>query len=146
MRVFVTLSTAALVLLTAVAFSGTTGKIAGTVRDARTGEPLPSVNVVIDGTTLGAATNPDGYFAIINIPPGRYKVTAALVGYKPTSAVNVANLRARSPSGSPCPKVSGCLDSLLASAQDIRPAAFIPAAGRIPTRRPMSDERRIFSG
>ena len=89
MRVFVTLFTAALVLLTAVAFSGTTGKIAGTVRDARTGEPLPSVNVVIDGTTLGAATNPDGYFAIINIPPGRYKVTAALVGYKPTSAVNV---------------------------------------------------------
>jgi len=89
MRVFATLFTAALVLLTAIAFSGTTGKIAGTVKDARTGEPLPSVNVVLDGTTLGAATNPDGYFAIINIPPGRYKVTAALVGYKPTSAINV---------------------------------------------------------
>lgn len=89
MRVFVTLCTAALVLLTGVAFSGTTGKIAGTVRDAKTGEPLPSVNVVIDGTTLGAATNPDGFYAIINVPPGRYKVIANLVGFKPTSAVNV---------------------------------------------------------
>ncbi len=71
MKVFATLCTAALILLTAVAFSGTTGKIAGTVKDAKTGEPLPSANVVIEGTTLGAATNPDGYFAILNIPPGQ---------------------------------------------------------------------------
>ncbi len=89
MRVIVTLCTAALVLLTAIAYSGTTGKIAGTVKDTKTGEPLPSVNVLIDGTTLGAATNPDGYFAIINVPPGRYKVIATLVGFKPTSTIDV---------------------------------------------------------
>lgn len=54
MRVFVTLCTAALVLLTAIAYSATTGKIAGTVKDTKTSEPLPSVNVLIEGTTLGA--------------------------------------------------------------------------------------------
>jgi hypothetical protein len=89
MKVFATLCTAALILLTAVAFSGTTGKIAGTVKDAQTGEPLPSVNVVIEGTTLGGATNPDGYFAILNISPGRYRVVANLVGYKQAVSVNV---------------------------------------------------------
>jgi len=89
MKVFATLCTAALILLTAVAFSGTTGKLAGTVKDAKTGEPLPSANVVIEGTTLGAATNPDGYFAILNIPPGSYRVVANLVGYKQAASVNV---------------------------------------------------------
>ena len=89
MRVFATLCTAALILLTAVAFSGTTGKIVGTVKDAQTGEPLPSVNVVIEGTTFGAATNPDGYFTILNVPSGRYRVVANLVGYKQATVVNV---------------------------------------------------------
>jgi hypothetical protein len=89
MRVCLTLCSAALFFVTSIAFAGTTGKIAGTARDARSGEPLPSVNVIIEGTTLGAATNPDGYFAILNIPPGRYRVVATLVGFKPSTAVNV---------------------------------------------------------
>jgi hypothetical protein len=89
MRVCLTLCSAALFLVTSIALAGTTGKIAGTARDAQSGEPLPSVNVIIEGTTLGAATNPDGYFAILNIPPGRYRVIATLVGFKPSTAVNV---------------------------------------------------------
>jgi hypothetical protein len=72
-----------------LALAGTTGKIAGTARDARTGEPLPSVNVVVEGSNLGAASNVDGYFVILNVPPGRYKVLASLVGFKPVSAVGV---------------------------------------------------------
>ena len=89
MRVTFTLCSAALIFVTSIVFAGTTGKIAGTIRDAQTGEPLPSVNVVIEGTLLGAATNPDGYFVILNIPPGRYRVVASLVGYTSASAVNV---------------------------------------------------------
>jgi hypothetical protein len=89
MRVSFTLCSAALILVTSLVFAGTTGKIAGVVRDAQSGEPLPSVNVVIEGTMLGAATNPDGYFVILNIPPGRYKIVASLVGYKTASSVNV---------------------------------------------------------
>ena len=38
-------------------FAGTTGRLAGRVTDTVTGEPLPFVNVVIMGTTLGAATD-----------------------------------------------------------------------------------------
>ena len=38
--------------------------VTGTVTDARTGDPLPFVNVVIDGTVRGAATNVDGEYSI----------------------------------------------------------------------------------
>ena len=62
MRAFRYLSTALLcsVLAGAAAQAGTTGKIAGTVRDSRTQEPLPGVNVVVQGTMLGASTDIDG--------------------------------------------------------------------------------------
>jgi outer membrane receptor protein involved in Fe transport len=89
MRVYLTLCSAALVVVTSIVFAGTTGKIAGTVRDAQSGEPLPSVNIVLEGTMIGAATNAEGYFVILNIPPGRYRIVATLVGYKTASALNV---------------------------------------------------------
>ncbi len=63
-------------------FSGTTGKIAGTVTDAETGEPLIGVNIVVEGTLLGAATDEDGYYVILNVPPGRYTVKASYIGYR----------------------------------------------------------------
>ena len=39
------------------AFAAVTGKISGVVTDAETGEPLPGVNVIVEGTVLGAATS-----------------------------------------------------------------------------------------
>lgn len=60
---------------------GTTGKIAGRVTDQTSGEPLPFVNVIITGTSLGAATDMDGYYSIINVPPGTYEVKASAIGY-----------------------------------------------------------------
>ena len=83
------LSVTLLSLLAVAAFSGTTGKIVGTITDARSGDRLPSVNVVLEGTTLGAVTNQDGYFVILNVPPGRYRVKASLLGYTPQTASNV---------------------------------------------------------
>lgn len=44
------------------AFAGNTGKIAGLVKDAQTGETLVGVNIVIEGTSMGAATNIDGHY------------------------------------------------------------------------------------
>lgn len=64
-------------------WSGTTGKIAGTVVDAANGDPLPGVNVTIVGTTMGAATNADGAFFILNVPPGSFSVRATMMGYSP---------------------------------------------------------------
>jgi hypothetical protein len=66
----------------AVIYAGTTGKISGTVNDSDTNEPLPGCNIIIEGTDLGAASNVDGQFIILNIPPGIYTVRASMIGYK----------------------------------------------------------------
>lgn len=62
-------------------FAATTGKIVGKVVDKNTNDPLPSVNVMIEGTTMGAATNLNGEFFIINVPAGTYAVRAQMMGY-----------------------------------------------------------------
>ncbi len=65
------------------------GKISGTVTDASTGEPLPGVNVVLAGTNLGAATDTQGQYYIINVPPGRYDVKFTYMGYATHTVENV---------------------------------------------------------
>ncbi|MGQ9561119.1 MAG: TonB-dependent receptor [Candidatus Oleimicrobiaceae bacterium] len=91
--------TRALVLLTAVVLTmgmtgwtqgGTTGKIVGRVVEAETGQPLAAANVTVVGTTLGAATDAQGYFFVHNVPPGVYRLRASMIGYK---SVEVANVR-----------------------------------------------------
>jgi hypothetical protein len=69
--------------------AGTTGKIDGTVKDASTGEPLPGVNVILDGTTMGAATDLNGYYFILNVPPGIYSVKAMMIGYQGQTIQNL---------------------------------------------------------
>jgi len=70
-----------ILLLSTCLLAGTTGKLAGTVMDAESGEKLPGVNVVIEGTSYGAVSNLDGYYAILNVPPGTYVLKAKMVGY-----------------------------------------------------------------
>lgn len=70
-------------------FAGTTGKIAGVVKDADNREPLPGANLVIEGTTMGAASAVDGAYFIINIPPGAYRVRATMMGYEAVTISNV---------------------------------------------------------
>jgi len=77
------------VALASISLAGTTGKIDGTVTDARTGEKLPSANVIVEGTNLGATTNVDGYYVILNVLPGTYRVKASMVGYAPQTIVDV---------------------------------------------------------
>lgn len=73
-------------------FASTTGKIAGKVQDKETGDPLPGANVVIVGTNYGAATDMEGNFFIINLPPGNYEVEARMMGY---AAVKMENVQVR---------------------------------------------------
>jgi len=63
-------------------WAGVSGKIAGRITDSDTGESLPFVNIIVEGTEMGAASDPDGYFVILNIPPGRYDVVARMMGYQ----------------------------------------------------------------
>jgi outer membrane receptor protein involved in Fe transport len=58
------------------------GKIVGKIVDAQTGEALLGVNVQIVGQAIGAATDFEGDYFILNIPPGVYEVRASLIGYQ----------------------------------------------------------------
>jgi hypothetical protein len=70
------------VLIVGNSFAQTvTGKLAGKVTDARTGDPLPGANILLVGTELGAATNARGEYFILNILPGTYEVRVSFVGY-----------------------------------------------------------------
>jgi len=69
--------------------AGTTGKIAGKVLDTKTKEGIPSAVVTIVGTSLGAATDFDGNYVILNVPPGTYSISVSYVGYQPTRVNNV---------------------------------------------------------
>lgn len=58
-------------------------RIQGIVKDAKTGEPLPGVNVLVVGTNLGAVTDLEGRYFIVNVPVGKYNLRASMVGYSP---------------------------------------------------------------
>ena len=83
-----------LLILIGVIWAGTTGKIAGTITDSETGEPLIGVNVQVfdDGDNLigGAATDFEGDYFVLNVRPGIYKVKVSYVGYITTTKTNVA--------------------------------------------------------
>ena len=70
-------------------FGAVTGKIAGRVTDIGTGEPLIGANVVLTGTSMGAATDFEGYYVILNISPGNYTIRAMMIGYAPVNYTDV---------------------------------------------------------
>ena len=67
-----------------------TGKIAGRVIDKNTGEALPFVNILVVGTSQGAASDIDGYYSILNLRPGTYSLKASAIGY---TSVTISNLK-----------------------------------------------------
>jgi outer membrane receptor protein involved in Fe transport len=62
-------------------FGGDYGKIIGRVTDKGTQEPLLGANVVVLNTTLGAMTDTDGRYVILNVPPGTYSMRISYMGY-----------------------------------------------------------------
>ena len=63
-------------------FGQTTGKISGRVTDKITSESLPGTNIYLEQTSYGTASDVDGRFTIINIPPGKYTLKVDMIGYK----------------------------------------------------------------
>ena len=64
--------------------------VSGRVTDAETGQGLAGANVVIEGTSIGAAANATGDYSISDVPAGTQTVTASVIGYASSSTtVNV---------------------------------------------------------
>lgn len=80
-------------LLTILIFNSTifaqSGKITGKVIDAKTKEELPFVNIIILETSMGAATDLNGIYNILNVRPGTYQVRASAIGYNSITVQNV---------------------------------------------------------
>ncbi len=70
-----------IMLLSSSAFAAFS-TIRGRVTDARTAEPLYGANVFLVGTSLGAVTDVNGRYVILNVPTGTYTIRASYLGYK----------------------------------------------------------------
>lgn len=89
MKQIVTTSLLLTILLSLLLHAGTTGKISGVVKDARSGEQLVGVNITIEGTKYGAVTGVEGDYVILNVPPGEYRLKASMLGYAASILTNV---------------------------------------------------------
>ena len=69
--------------------AGTTGKISGNITDVITGKALIGCNVMIPVIGIGAASDLDGNYVILNIPPGKIDVNFSMIGYAETRIKNV---------------------------------------------------------
>ena len=76
----------AIVMLLLPAIALAQNSVSGTVTDKDSGQPLVGVNVVVEGTTMGAATGSDGSYSVSGVPDGSYTVTAQYIGYADQSA------------------------------------------------------------
>ncbi|RMF58969.1 MAG: hypothetical protein D6746_08995 [Bacteroidetes bacterium] len=65
------------------------GKLAGRVTDASTGDPIPGATVVLLETGQGTATDVDGNYVLIGIAPGTYSVRFSFIGYATRIVENV---------------------------------------------------------
>ncbi|MGC9363448.1 MAG: TonB-dependent receptor [Fidelibacterota bacterium] len=65
------------------------GKITGTVFDSKKTTPLVGANILIENSSLGAASDKNGNYVILQVPPGRYNVRCEMMGYKPMKIENV---------------------------------------------------------
>jgi len=73
---------------TVIAFAAG-GKLSGKIIEKSTGNPIPGVNVTLLNTQMGAATDINGEYFILNIPPGTYEVKASIIGFKIITKTNV---------------------------------------------------------
>lgn len=75
----------ALTLLVPCLVHAQSGTVSGVVTEAESGEVVPGVNVVLEGTQTGTASNADGFFTF-DAPAGEYTLAASFVGYETFTA------------------------------------------------------------
>jgi TonB-linked SusC/RagA family outer membrane protein len=72
-----------LVVAPSILAAQATGRLAGTVTDSATNQPIPGVNVLVVGTKLGAVTGTDGHYTISGVPEGTQQVRVQRIGFGP---------------------------------------------------------------
>ncbi len=77
-----------MLVLTSRVYADTKGKLSGRITDDKKNGVI-GVNILLTGTSIGAAADADGYYAIINVPPGVYTVRFSGVGYQTKNVENV---------------------------------------------------------
>jgi hypothetical protein len=65
------------------------GTIKGKTVDSKTREPLPFVNIVVAGTSVGTTSDATGAFILKNVKPGYVKLGASSVGYKSYTSADI---------------------------------------------------------
>jgi hypothetical protein len=58
------------------------GKVRGTITDAETGEPLMGATILIENSSMGAASDMNGEYIILNVPVGQYNISVTYMGYQ----------------------------------------------------------------
>ncbi|HAB53698.1 MAG TPA: hypothetical protein DCE80_16240, partial [Ignavibacteriales bacterium] len=86
---FLKLTLLFLLLVATINFAQTKSRIVGTVKDAETKEPLIGVNLLLLDTYLGASTDINGKYFIVNVPIGTYTCQVSMVGYTKKKIVDV---------------------------------------------------------
>ncbi|MCK4754811.1 MAG: carboxypeptidase-like regulatory domain-containing protein [Calditrichia bacterium] len=76
-------------LISIFSLLGQTGNLAGNITDSQTSQPLTGTNISIESTVLGAATDMDGQFVILDVPVGSYNISVEYVGYRKVLKNNV---------------------------------------------------------
>lgn len=73
-----------LLMLSTAAYSQANlfGTLSGVIVDQSTKETIIGANVLIVGTELGTSTDFDGFFALNNVPAGKYTVQISYIGYE----------------------------------------------------------------
>ena len=66
-----------------------TGRIAGTITDSSSAQPLLGVQISVAGTRLGATSGADGRYVIANVPIGPHTLNVRRIGYQARQLENV---------------------------------------------------------
>ena len=110
------------------AASAQTGKLSGVVTEAGTGDPLPGATVILEGTTLGGASDAEGRYNVLGITPGTYSVRTTFLGF----TTNVTQIRVVS-------SITTTLDVAL------EPASIEGAEVQVVATRPVVDQNQTTS-
>ncbi|WP_236975865.1 TonB-dependent receptor [Membranihabitans maritimus] len=74
-----------LMLVSMFIFAQDHGEIQGVIRDAKSGEPISYATAHIEGTAMGGISEDNGFYSIVNVPPGTYDLVISYIGYEKMS-------------------------------------------------------------